>query len=567
MHETVETTIDVAPAQQRVRGRVPQPLDLGVDRAVLLDEGVRLRHVGLGLVVVVVADEVLDGVVRHEVAELGGELRRERLVVREHEGRPLHLLDEPGRRRRLAGAGRAEQHDVGLPRLDAVRELLDGGRLVAARGVLADDLEGSHRARGFHALQPRQAPPTARWAAAAHTGRPGRGSSSEARDVVQVRAHAIQPSADMRPNAALGAASCAAPGSWLCRSIGSPRANRDDRRLRAIPEPPRTAARRDVEVRVGARLATEPRHRHASAPVRHRPRSRDRSAGRSSCTGHVDRRPTAAPSAIAPLSRLPRLRLARRSTPSRDAVARRLHDDASVDRLRVGGTRLGIRADECSRLGRTRHRRRHDATSAAFSASRRARAASASSASRLLDRLLERAVGVDHQVGDRETFGVGRLRVDAVRGPRRACSRAARPCARTPGLGLGVHDDDEVELVGPALVTVDQEGHVVDDHGIRIRAPGGGEQFVRALRTAGWVMALSRSRAFGSWKTIAPRAAPVERAVGRDHVGAEHPRRCARAPASRVRRPRGPPVRVDHDRAVLLRADPRPPTCPRRFRR
>src|SRR5690606_41580513 len=39
-------------------------------------EGVRLRHVGLGLVVVVVRDEVLDGVVRHELAELVGELRR-----------------------------------------------------------------------------------------------------------------------------------------------------------------------------------------------------------------------------------------------------------------------------------------------------------------------------------------------------------------------------------------------------------------------------------------------------------------------------------------------------------
>jgi hypothetical protein len=72
---------------------VPQPLDLGVDRRVLLDEGVGLRDVGLGLVVVVVADEVLDGVVRHELAELGRELRRERLVVREHERRALHLLD------------------------------------------------------------------------------------------------------------------------------------------------------------------------------------------------------------------------------------------------------------------------------------------------------------------------------------------------------------------------------------------------------------------------------------------------------------------------------------------
>jgi hypothetical protein len=58
----------------------------------LIDESfsmnsVALRDVGLGLVVVVVADEVLDRVVREELAELAVELRRQRLVGREHERR------------------------------------------------------------------------------------------------------------------------------------------------------------------------------------------------------------------------------------------------------------------------------------------------------------------------------------------------------------------------------------------------------------------------------------------------------------------------------------------------
>ncbi len=114
----------VAPAQERVRGGVAQPLDLVVDRGVLLDEGVRLRHIGLGLVVVVVGDEVLDRVVGHQLAELVRQLRRERLVVREYEGRALHLLDEPGGGRRLAGTRGAEQDDVGLTGVDALSELL-----------------------------------------------------------------------------------------------------------------------------------------------------------------------------------------------------------------------------------------------------------------------------------------------------------------------------------------------------------------------------------------------------------------------------------------------------------
>ena len=103
---------DVAPGQQAHRRRVPQPLDLLVDRGVLLDVGVGLRDVGLGLVVVVVGDEVLDRVVRQQLAELVGQLRGEGLVRRHHQRRALQLLDQPGGRGGLAGAGRAEQDDV-----------------------------------------------------------------------------------------------------------------------------------------------------------------------------------------------------------------------------------------------------------------------------------------------------------------------------------------------------------------------------------------------------------------------------------------------------------------------
>src|SRR5437773_1407446 len=78
------------------RGRVPQALDLVVDRAVLLDVRVRGREVRLGLVVVVVGHEVLHPVVREELAELVGQLRRQRLVRGDDERGLLDLLDRPG---------------------------------------------------------------------------------------------------------------------------------------------------------------------------------------------------------------------------------------------------------------------------------------------------------------------------------------------------------------------------------------------------------------------------------------------------------------------------------------
>ena len=57
-----------------------QFLDLLVDRSVLLDEGVGRGNVGLGLVVIVVGNEINHRVVREEFLKLACELRGKRLV-------------------------------------------------------------------------------------------------------------------------------------------------------------------------------------------------------------------------------------------------------------------------------------------------------------------------------------------------------------------------------------------------------------------------------------------------------------------------------------------------------
>jgi hypothetical protein len=138
----------VAAGEQAVRGTVPQPLNLLVDRRVLLDEGVRLWDVRLRLVVVVVADEVLDRVVGHEFAELVGQLCRQRLVGGHHQRRPLELLHDPCGGRALAGTGGAEKHDVLCTFLDPAADLLDRSGLVAGGLVVAH-----HPERGYRALQ------------------------------------------------------------------------------------------------------------------------------------------------------------------------------------------------------------------------------------------------------------------------------------------------------------------------------------------------------------------------------------------------------------------------------
>ncbi len=126
---------------------MPQPLDLVVDRRVLLYVGVGAGDVGLGLVVVVIGDEVLDCVAREELLELVAELRGEGLVGRDHERRLLDLLDDPRRRRRLTGAGSAEKggEPVAAPHaLDQPRDRLG----LVSRGLeLGMDLERRHLRR------------------------------------------------------------------------------------------------------------------------------------------------------------------------------------------------------------------------------------------------------------------------------------------------------------------------------------------------------------------------------------------------------------------------------------
>ena len=133
MHDTEATMMRVAAGEQRVGGRVAHAIDLLVDERVLLDEGVGRRHVGLGLVVVVVADEEVDGVVGEQALELAVELVRQRLVVRHDQRRALHLRDDVGHGEGLAAAGDAEQDLRGIAALDAGDQLLDGARLVARR--------------------------------------------------------------------------------------------------------------------------------------------------------------------------------------------------------------------------------------------------------------------------------------------------------------------------------------------------------------------------------------------------------------------------------------------------
>ncbi len=97
--------------------------------------------VGLGLVVVVVGDEVFDGIIWEEGLELVVELSGEGLVVREDEGGAVELFDDLGHREGLAGAGDTEEDLVFFAGVQTGDELADGSGLVALRLVGGGELE------------------------------------------------------------------------------------------------------------------------------------------------------------------------------------------------------------------------------------------------------------------------------------------------------------------------------------------------------------------------------------------------------------------------------------------
>jgi len=125
---------------------VTHPIDLVVDGGFLLDIRVRLRDVRLGLEVVVVRDEILDGSSREEPAKLLVELRRQSLVVRQHQRRPVrsrhHLRDGEG----LSGSRHAQQDLIASPLGETRGQGRYRRRLIAGGPVLGNELESRHDA-------------------------------------------------------------------------------------------------------------------------------------------------------------------------------------------------------------------------------------------------------------------------------------------------------------------------------------------------------------------------------------------------------------------------------------
>ncbi len=132
---------DVAAFEEGARGAHPEFVELVVDGGFLVDVNVGGGNVSFGLVKIVIADEIFDGVFGEERFELVVELRGECFVVREDESGPVAGFDQLGHRKCFAGTGDAEQYLVLVAGFDAARELFDSRGLIATGLIIAAQLE------------------------------------------------------------------------------------------------------------------------------------------------------------------------------------------------------------------------------------------------------------------------------------------------------------------------------------------------------------------------------------------------------------------------------------------
>ena len=101
-----------------------------VDRGILLDVGVRRRHVGFRLVVIVIGNEILHRVVGKN-AFISPYSCAARSCWRQHQRRTLHGGDDVGDGEGLAAAGDAEQGLMRQAVVQARDQRADGVRLIA----------------------------------------------------------------------------------------------------------------------------------------------------------------------------------------------------------------------------------------------------------------------------------------------------------------------------------------------------------------------------------------------------------------------------------------------------
>ena len=143
----------VTSRKQRCRRLMAQHLDLFVNRGVLLDICIALRHIRLGLIVVVVRHKVDHGVVGKELLKLARKLSGKCFIGSHDQRRLPQSLNGLGHREGLARTSHTQQNLIAVSVPHALYKRLNGLRLRTCRLIRRYDLKWHLRALNAKALE------------------------------------------------------------------------------------------------------------------------------------------------------------------------------------------------------------------------------------------------------------------------------------------------------------------------------------------------------------------------------------------------------------------------------
>ena len=138
---------DIAPLAQGRCGRMAQAVNFVVDGAVFFDIGICGGNVGLRLVIVVIAYEILHRIVGKKLFEFCAKLCGQRFIVRQHQRGAVYPRNDIGHGKGFARARDAQQRLAGIACAQAGNQLIDG------LGLIARGLIGGNKFKVFHGVR------------------------------------------------------------------------------------------------------------------------------------------------------------------------------------------------------------------------------------------------------------------------------------------------------------------------------------------------------------------------------------------------------------------------------
>ena len=118
------------------------PVNLLIHAGIFFDESIRPRHIGFGLIIIIIRDEIFDCIIWEEAFELRIKLRGQGLIRRHNKGRALGLFNDLRHCECFTGARNAQQDLIAFDRIYTRNKFRNGFNLIALGFEFRDKAKG-----------------------------------------------------------------------------------------------------------------------------------------------------------------------------------------------------------------------------------------------------------------------------------------------------------------------------------------------------------------------------------------------------------------------------------------